>query len=165
MHATIISEFRFYWTIFDIRHVSGSNNVGADALSRIEELQTLLDYIALAASQQKDEELEAYLQREFGLQLNKVLIPGSAVSVYCDTATATFRPFLTKPYRRTAFNTVHNLAHSGIKSTGKLVAQRYVWPSMRSDCREWTRACIPAGESFSPCFGASGSVCDAVQEV
>ncbi|KYN27904.1 hypothetical protein ALC57_02690 [Trachymyrmex cornetzi] len=46
----------------DIRHVSGGENVVADALSRVEELQSPMDYVALAAAQQNDEEVKKYIQ-------------------------------------------------------------------------------------------------------
>lgn len=131
----------------DIRHVTGEENVVADALTRIEELHSPMDYAALAESQRNDEELEEYLQRETGLRLNRVEIPGTGIAVYCDTATPTPRPFLTRPFRRAAFDLVHNLAHPGIKTTGKLVAQRYVWPSMSIDCRSWARSCVPCQRS------------------
>lgn len=61
----------------DIRHVSGDENVIADALSRIEGLQSPMDYTALAVSQENDEELKKYLQQESGLQLKKIEIPGT----------------------------------------------------------------------------------------
>ena len=57
------------------------------------------------------------------------------------------RPYLTAPFRRAVFNTLHGLSHAGIKATVKLVTQRYVWPSVKFDCREWTRSCIPCQRS------------------
>lgn len=45
----------------DIRHVSGENNVVADALSRIEEVQTAVDWQALAEAQKHDAELKSFL--------------------------------------------------------------------------------------------------------
>ncbi|XP_029162232.1 uncharacterized protein K02A2.6-like [Nylanderia fulva] len=131
----------------DIRHVAGVENVVADALSRIEELNSPLDYAALAQLQEKDEEIGECLRRESGLKLEKVEIPGIGRAIYCNTATTTPRPFLTRPFRRAAFDLIHNLAHPGIKATGKLVAQRYVWPSMSADCRVWARACVPCQQS------------------
>jgi len=62
--------------------------------------------------------------------------------VFCNTAGVTPRPFLTKGFRRAAFDNIHNLAHPEI-NTIKLIAQRYVWPSMRTDCCNWGRACVP----------------------
>jgi len=46
----------------DIRHISGDENIVANALLRIEELQFPIDYAALATSQQEDEELKTFLQ-------------------------------------------------------------------------------------------------------
>lgn len=127
----------------DIRHVAGQENQAADALSRIEELKSPMDYTVLTASQQDDEEIKAYVERESNLCLKRIEVPRTEVAVYCDTATSPPRPFLTGPFRQTAFDAIHNLAHPGIKSTTKLVAQRYVWPSMRTDCRNWARTCVP----------------------
>jgi len=45
-----------------------------------------MNYAALAASQQ-DEELKTYPQREFGLQLKKIEVPGIGMVVWCDTVT------------------------------------------------------------------------------
>jgi len=114
-----------------------------DALSRVEEVQTPMDYTVLAESQKDDEELKDYLHRESGLKLEKIQIPDTGVDVYCDTATPTPRPFLTKSFCRAAFSSVHSLVHPEIKATGRLVAQRYVWPSMKADGLE--RAC-PAND-------------------
>lgn len=115
--------------------MSGEENIVADALSRVEEVQTPMNYVALVRSQNDDEELERFLHREIGLKLEKIQIPGTGVKIYCNTATSTSRPFLTGPFCRVALDSVHGLAHPGIRATGRLVAQRYVWLSMKADCR------------------------------
>ncbi|XP_076384453.1 uncharacterized protein LOC143263180 [Megalopta genalis] len=46
----------------DIRHVAGKDNIIADALSRIEEVEELLDYEELAKAQDTDSELSAYVR-------------------------------------------------------------------------------------------------------
>jgi len=43
----------------DIRHVAGPENITADALSRVEAIHSVVDYEALAKSQQEDQELAA----------------------------------------------------------------------------------------------------------
>ena len=127
----------------DIRHVNGKDNEVADALSRIEEISTSLNYEELARSQSTDRELKQLLTAsDSSLQLKKVKPIGSDAEVYCDVSTDTCRPFLTAPFRRQAYDKIHNLAHPGIKTTTKLVKQRFVWPSIDRDCREWARACI-----------------------
>jgi len=61
-HLEFISQFTT-----NIRHVSGDENVVADALSRIEEVQSSIDYSLLATSQEIDEELKKYNQGKSGL--------------------------------------------------------------------------------------------------
>lgn len=126
----------------DIRHVAGKDNVVADALSRIEEVEPTLDFKDLARSQEQDEELRRYLREANGLHLKKVTVPGTNVHVFCDVSPTTVRPFITSPFRETVFNAVHRLSHPGTNATIKLVTQRYVWPSVKSDCRKWARSCL-----------------------
>ncbi|XP_076660583.1 uncharacterized protein LOC143363941 [Halictus rubicundus] len=71
----------------DIRHVSGKDNVIADALSRIAEISSTVDYVKLAESQQQDEELRMFLQSDSSLVLKRVALPGTSTELYCDTAT------------------------------------------------------------------------------
>lgn len=141
-HLSFISEFTT-----DIRHISGKDNIVADTLSRVESSELSLSYEDLATSQSEDAEMQTYLQPGSSLQLKKVQLPGTNVEVYCDVSTAKVRPYITQPFRRTAFQIVHNLAHPGVKATTRLVSQRFVWPSLKSDCRVWARACIPCQKS------------------
>jgi len=106
-----------------------------------------LDYEALATSQETDDELKIYRNGSSALQIKRVQLPGTPVSVYCDVSSTTARPFVTKQFRRAAFESVHQLAHPGIKATVKLVTQRFVWPSIKSDCRRWARSCIECQRS------------------
>lgn len=131
----------------DIRHVSGENNVVADALSRIEELDSPLNYESLAASQEADAELKSLMEKSATLRFKAVKLPNTDTNLYCDISTSTVRPFITTPFRRAAFNTVHCLSHPGANATVKLIAQRYVWPSMKSDCRKWARSCLECQRS------------------
>jgi transposase InsO family protein len=126
----------------DIRHISGDDNAVADTLSRIEAVAAHLDLQALAESQTNDEELQHYLQTDTGLQLQQVRIPDTEVLLYCDLSSSTPRPFITKPFRKSVFYSLHNLSHPGIKASTKLISQRFVWPSMNADCRSWARSCM-----------------------
>ncbi|CAK9821234.1 hypothetical protein ANTPLA_LOCUS11223 [Anthophora plagiata] len=93
-------------------------------------------------SQSTDPELRALMQGESGLIFEQMSVPGSNVKIFCDVSTSFVRPFLTVPFRRAAFDALHGLAHPGVNTTVKCVTQRYVWPSIKTDCREWTRSCI-----------------------
>ena len=60
---------------------------------------------------------------------------------WCDVSTGRPRPLVPEQWRRTAFSTLHNLAHPSVRATRKLVAQRFVWPGMNKDLSTWSRAC------------------------
>ncbi|KAJ8721092.1 hypothetical protein PYW08_006557 [Mythimna loreyi] len=125
----------------DIRHLPGSDNVVADALSRVEEVSTIIDFKDLAKLQDEDPELQGLLLNGTALKLKK--IAGSThISVYCDTSTQLPRPYITPTLRKEAFNSLHNLHHPGMSATVRLVTQHFVWPGIRKDCREWARQCL-----------------------
>ena len=141
-HLDFIGQFST-----DIQHVSGKDNVVADALSRVDAVSAPLDYGELALSQRNDSELTRILNSASKLQLKLMQIPGSSEQIYCDVSTSTVRPFLTSPFRRRAFDAAHNLAHPGVKASVQLMTQRYVWPSIKADCRAWAQACIQCQQS------------------
>ena len=101
-----------------------------------------LDYAALAESQRWW--VRELLAPRVRSQTRKI---DDSEREYCNVTTETPRPFLTKPFRRTAFDLIHNLAHSDVRTTGRLAAQHYVWSSMRKDCRNWARAYVPCQRS------------------
>ncbi|CAH2097753.1 unnamed protein product [Euphydryas editha] len=136
-HLDYISQFTT-----DIRHISGKSNVVADTLSRVDELSMSIDYDQLASSQAVDEELAQLLSGESSLRIKKLSLPNSNVAIYCDVSTPSPRPFVTKPLRKQLFDSLHNLSHPGANATARLVAERFVWPGMRKDCREWSRKCL-----------------------
>lgn len=132
----------------DIRHVSGEENIVADALSRVEEVRAAaIDFKALQEAQKGDTELETFLGGSGSLQMKLLRIPGTDVNLFCDVSTATARPFVPRQFRRTIFDALHQLSHPGAKATTKLVTQRYVWPSVKKDCREWARSCLDCQRS------------------
>ena len=141
-HLEFIGQFST-----DFRHVSGQDNVVADALPRAKSVMSPLDYPALARSQGQDTELKDILQHGSALRLEWVHIPETDVSLYCDTSTSQPRPFITTPFRRQVFDTLHGLGHPGANATVKLVSQRFVWSGVGKDCRAWTRACTPCQRS------------------
>lgn len=137
-HLDFISQFTS-----DIRHVSGKDNVVADTLSRVEAVDNRIDFVKLAQQQAIDPELGDLLKNNgHSLRLEKVKIPGTHTELYCDTTSATPRPFVTKCMRKLVFDILHSLSHPGANATAKLVSERYVWPGVQRDCREWVRACL-----------------------
>eukprot|EP00794_Sanderia_malayensis_P005072 gene5072-biopygen4130 len=145
-HLDYISQFTA-----DIRHVTGKENVVADALSRMElnAVQTsttaTIDFNLLAQAQQSDPDLPS-LQTS-SLQLQAVPLPSSSGTILCDMSTATPRPYVPSSFRRLIFDKLHNLSHPGIRATQRLITQRYVWPSIQKDLCNWTRSCLQCQRS------------------
>ncbi|CAK1603499.1 unnamed protein product [Parnassius mnemosyne] len=137
-HLDFIAQFTT-----DIRHISGKDNVVADTLSRIEELEAPVDLTAIAESHASDLELAQFMKSgSSSLRLEQYNIPGSRTKLYCDISTPTFRPFVPAPLRRQVFNSLHCLSHAGANATAQLVAEWYVWPGIRKDCRDWAKSCL-----------------------
>ncbi|KAL0893731.1 hypothetical protein ABMA27_013877 [Loxostege sticticalis] len=102
-HLDYIAQFST-----DIRHIAGKDNVVADTLSRVEELQKPIDLEELAKSQTSDPELEQILHGSTSLHLEKKTIPGSRLLLYCDVSTPTPRPFVTEQFRHQVFLNLHS---------------------------------------------------------
>ena len=135
----------------DVRHVPGKDNVVADTLSRtVSMLQSptppLDDFDALAAAQQEDEGLRAFLTTQHGLQVRAVPL-ASGRTLLCDESTGSIRPLIPDALRRSYFQILHGLSHPGIRATQELIARRVVWPGMNKDVRNWTRGCIACQRS------------------
>jgi transposase InsO family protein len=86
-----------------------------------------------------DNKLPALLASSTALRLGRQQIPGSTVSIYCDTSAGKPWSYVPASLRLQVFQSVHDLSHPGTKTTAKLVAQRFVWPGMQTDCRTWSR--------------------------
>ena len=131
----------------DIRYVKGTENCVADALSRIS-VGTIrsdlasIDFSAMAIAQQEDEELDHLQSGTTSLTFQAMPLPASDVTLVCDVSTGNPRPYVPAAFRRTVFNALHGLSHPGIRATQKLITSRYVWPSINSDVRRWTRTCM-----------------------
>ena len=85
-------------------YIESSKTVVAYALSRVEAVFSTINYEDLARSQTDNESLGSFLNNsQSSLQLEKVTLPGSLTSIYCDTSTGKPCPFLTTRFRRNVF--------------------------------------------------------------
>jgi cleavage and polyadenylation specificity factor subunit 1 len=91
--------------------------------------------------QDSDDELQTLLVSDTALRLEKQQIPGTTISMYCDTSAGKPRPNVPAPLRLQVFQSIQELSHAGTKATAKLVAQRFVWPGKQKDFRTWAWAC------------------------
>ncbi|GFX44938.1 transposon Tf2-9 polyprotein [Trichonephila clavipes] len=132
----------------DIRHVSGSDNSVADALSRINALNlSTTDLQHFSNSQTKDEELKTLISsNDLSIKL-KSLKMGNALDIFCDVSRDKVRPYVPEELRFEVFRSLHNLSNPGIRATKRLIQDRFVWPSMLKDIAKWTRCCIQCQRS------------------
>lgn len=139
-HLSYISEFTT-----DIRHITGKQNIVADALSRVEAINcpTVLDYEEIAKQQVHDDYLQQALQASNSkLQFKQILLPDCEKPIYCEFSSSKIRPYLPTEFRTLAFHSVHDLSHPGIKATKHLIKQKFFWPDMDRDVARWARSCI-----------------------
>ncbi|GFX44634.1 transposon Tf2-6 polyprotein [Trichonephila clavipes] len=146
-HLDFISQFST-----NIQHVPGTQNLVADALSRIEidsiSQASCLDYKDIAAAQLVDEELKQLLEtNSTSLTLKQQYFPLEDITLACDVSTNVFRPFIPKDYRKIVFQHLHGLSHPGIAASTKLATQRFVWPNIRRDIKTWVNSCHPCQRS------------------
>ncbi|CAI2737819.1 unnamed protein product [Dicrocoelium dendriticum] len=128
----------------DLRHISGQNNVVADALSRVSAIHTAgqaIDLSAMATAQLNDTDCQN-VKQDSSLQITPHPLPSSDGTILCDTSTGRPRPVVPETFRRLVFDTLHNIAHPGIRATIKLISERYVWPGMQRDLKRWARGCL-----------------------
>ncbi|PIK59982.1 pol polyprotein [Apostichopus japonicus] len=140
-HLDFISQFTS-----DIRHVKGSENQAADALSRITigalHSGDCIELQEIAKAQVNDEELRTLRTSTNSLDIKDLPLHASSSTIACDVSTGTQRPFVPSNCRRAVFDSLHNLSHPGVKATQKLITARFVWPSINKDVRLWAKTCI-----------------------
>nr|VZH93452.1 unnamed protein product [Spirometra erinaceieuropaei] len=125
----------------DIRHMDGSSNEVADALSRpsvAHQLSPGTDLAEMATEQRRvcspcDDDVS-------GLQLQDLPLTTGNGTILCDVSTTSHRPFVPPSLRRKFFFSLHHLSHPGSRATNKLVSDRFFWPWMHKDLKAWTRA-------------------------
>lgn len=147
-HLDYISQFTT-----DVRHVRGTDNPAADALSRIETITLhsdkppVIDFEEMATAQKDDPEFLKLRSSSSSLTLKDVPLPASSSSIVCDTSTGAVRPLVPSRFRRTVFDSLHLLSHPGVRATQRLVTARYVWPGINADVRKWAQSCLQCQRS------------------
>lgn len=145
-HLDFIAQFTS-----DIRHVKGTDNPVADALSLLDvdalaigELNSI-NLEQMATAQQQDQEIQHLLtspqfllldhQNPFHCSHRRLHCCVTFPRVYHDL-------WFPVPYVRIVFCVLHFFAHPGIRATQHLIVARFVWPHVNTDVRNWTRSCL-----------------------
>ncbi|BHF66873.1 hypothetical protein SprV_0200989600 [Sparganum proliferum] len=137
-HLDFISQYTT-----DIRFLKDLYNQVADCLSRpgISAItRPSIDLERMAELQNQPTFIESL--QPTSLQLEAIPLSTTPGTIFCDVSRGASRPVVPSEMRRDVFATLNNLAHPGIRSTQRLVSERFVWPSMNTDIRQWTRSCL-----------------------
>ena len=103
------------------------------------------DLSALAAAQQQDKDLLQFVASYAGHKwtFGKVALPDSPDTVLCELSRPAPRPLVPPHLRRPITLQLHALAHPGVKTSVRLVADRFFWPDQAKDVRLWISSCVP----------------------
>lgn len=129
----------------NIQHVKGIENVVPDFLSRIESINCgVIDYELISTQQESDDETQCIAKGESSTSLNlkKVQIPNSDKQLFCDVSDNIIRPYVPSQSKKHIFHSIHNLSHSGVRATKKLITSRFIWFGMNADITLWCKQCI-----------------------
>lgn len=126
----------------DIRYCKGTDNIPADAMSRLTAISLAPDTATLRQLQDNDEELQLLIKK--GKNFALVHPENTSSALYCYVQEGrTPRIYLPQLSRHNAFKDLHQLNHPGIRASRKLVASRFYWPSLNSDVKKWVESCNP----------------------
>ena len=126
-----------------MHYIQGHHNIVADCLSRpvCATSADSFDLQALAQSQIEDAEVTAKSQHLSPYEVAPNL------QLWCDTSTSSPRPFVPLISRQPVISSLHNLSHPGVSKTTQLVKQRYFWPSLDKDVKEFVLNCMNCQKS------------------
>jgi len=130
-HLSLLTEF-----LSDAQYIRGRDNVVADTLSRsVNAIEcNVVDLEHIAISQDADTETKTYQERLKPFPVGKH-------KLWCNTDNPIPRPFLPFSLRNKMIHKLHDLSHPGIKSTIRLLKERYVWPEMDKTIKEFCNLC------------------------
>ena len=139
-HLSYISEYTT-----DVQHISGKDNVVADALSRpcISAVAEGIDYDLLAQEQPADPEYLAVRTAMTSLRWEQVPVRAGGPTLLCDTSLGFPRPWLPTPWRRRAFDILHGLSHPAGRPSKRIISSKFVWHGLGKDVTAWAKTCLP----------------------
>ena len=146
-HLSFISEFTA-----DVRYRPGEQHAAPDSLSPIATVNNLqnsfVHFEQMARDQYEDrKEILAQKTAITGLKIVEVPLENSEQNILCDVSRGYPRPLVPVGWRRRILQTIHNLAHPGVRTTRKMVTDRFVWHSVNKDVTNWCRFCLPCQQS------------------
>ncbi len=123
----------------DKPNISASSLLAAVAAATAEQTPVAgICYEALAAGQLTCCQTQL-LPESTTLKIVKLKV--GQTELWCDVSRGMARLLVPALHRRAVFGAVHSLAHTGIRASRRLVAQRFVWKGCNKNVAEWCRDC------------------------
>ncbi|PAA55116.1 hypothetical protein BOX15_Mlig009056g3 [Macrostomum lignano] len=143
-YLSIISEY-----VTDVVYIRGSDNIVADALSRLSEsggspTQTVAAAEETSLEEPVDLPAIAAEQKRIGMQPSnncRFYEFDGKQALLCDTSSHYPRPVVPDSLQQPLIRQFHQLGHYGVRKTASLLTTRYFWPNMRDAIKQFCRAC------------------------
>lgn len=140
-HLDFIGQFST-----DIQHISGKDNIVADALSRISTINSVtfsssIDFDLISKQQENDPELKKLQRFRSGAKFLRIDFHGKRLT--CDVSKTPPRLYIPTQSRKLVFEHFHKFSHSGAKATASLIKRSFTWPAIDRDVRIFCKSCIP----------------------
>nr|CUU98980.1 hypothetical transcript [Hymenolepis microstoma] len=122
----------------DIRHIDGTSNVVADAMSRMKLSQIVvpsLDLQVLASEQRSDPDFTEIASNP-SLRFECLALPDLNTEIH---STGKPKSFVPQAYHWKIFDHFHGLSHPSIRSITKMITDHFVWKNIRQDVRQWAK--------------------------
>ena len=100
----------------DLQHISGKNNVVADALSRVFTIVNQpIDWSTFATDQGTDLNIPLFATAITVLKIDHVMVAGH--SIVCNISSGLPRPLVPATWVQNVFDLIHSLSHPGVKAS------------------------------------------------
>ena len=111
-----------------------------------------LEWAAAAAVTSEGVDLAAMAKEQHGCPATQQLLNSSSLHIIqipvghqkllCDMSSGRRRPLVPTSWQRQVFNSLHSLAHPGIRASRRMISTRFVWKGMAADVGRWCRDCL-----------------------
>ena len=130
---------------FSFRFIEGKNNHIADLLSR--NIYAIADdrHTAIVTSTLRE---SLITEQNNCTEIGRYKIPTDECiklqkisGIFCQFIKGRYRPFVPKNLRYDVISRLHNMNHLGCTKTVNLVSERFVWPHLKSDVKNFVKSC------------------------
>ena len=100
------------------------------------------EVVDLAAMARDQHSCPATRQLMDSSSLHIIQVPVGHQKLLCDMSSGRRRPLVPTTWQQKVFNSLHSLAHPGIRASRRMISSRFVWKGMAADVGQWCRDCL-----------------------